>query len=164
MASTDLIPIITTIILAIVAIYGAVLSTINFIKERKREKPQIDVIFETDFDEYAGEINNYIIARNNGIKPVTLDCAFIEEFIEPKRPWSKWIGRNERERDPRKTIRHFIGTPNKLSSGECCKVDINYLELDVTFGQSPDLKLIAVFVDQLGKRYQSKPFLLGKFL
>ena len=164
MASTDLIPIIPTIILAIVAFYGAILSTINFFKDRKRERPQIDVVWYYDVDKETEKLIRCIAARNVGMKPITLDFAFIEEFIEPQKPWFKWFVQNDEKRNPRRTDNHKIKTNNELSSGKCYEIEIYWEELDIAFGESPYLKLIAVFVDQLGKRYQSKPFLLREFL
>jgi len=160
MESSDFLPLVPSILLAIVAIYGAILSTMNFFNQRKSQKPQLEVVFWNDVDTEKGEITDfhkYIIARNTGIKTVTLSRAYLIEATSPEMPWTKWINRNKPKKWPRISDDFKIKTNNELSSGKCYEIEISDGDLERVFGICNDTKIIAVFVDQLGNRYQSKP-------
>jgi hypothetical protein len=157
MASADLTSIYPTIILAIVAFYGAVLSTINFLNERKKEKPNIvvDLFWAWEENDFGGEVL-YAIAKNIGSKTVTLDYVIIDEYTKTKKIWNLWITPTDKEKPLRKA--HFrIKSDNELSSGKRYEFIIDTETLGIEHGIDTSMNLIATFGDQIGNRYQSKP-------
>jgi len=163
----ELLSIFSSIIIPLLALYGAIISTYNFFNDRKKEKPQIEITTDLDLDWKEGEITaarNLIIARNIGIKPVTFASAYIEEFIESQNPWWKQIVRKNKKRIPGCTTDPYkFENGKEVLSGKCLEIEVHYGELYETFGDSPGMKLIAVFIDQIGNRYQSEPFYYKEF-
>jgi hypothetical protein len=160
MESTDLLPLIPSILLTIVALYGAILSTMNFLNQRKRDKPQLKVVFWNDLDTEKGEVidfHKYIVARNIGFKTVTLSHAYIIEILPLETVWLNWKTRGKKKIWPKQTDNYKIKNGNALPSGKCYEIEIFNDELDRVFGTFSNKKVIAVFVDQLGNQYKSKP-------
>ena len=157
MVQTDLTSITPTIILAIVAFYGAVLSTINFFNERKKEVPQIVIEFYWAWEEedYGGEVL-YAVARNKGWKTITLDYLNIEEFIKPKHFWNFLNTQTDKEKY---TTKARFKTISELPSGKSYEFVIDDETLMTEHRIIKTMDLIATFVDQIGNQYQSKPIL-----
>ena len=154
----DFAPIFPTIILAIIAFYGAVLSTINFVKDWQREKPKIivDIYWDWDEEDWGGPVLR-AIARNKGSKTVTLDYIDIEEFVRPKRLWRVFPVKGKGKYSQK--ARFGVKSQNELSSGKCYEFVIDDDTLGTEHGISNRMDLIVTFVDQIGNRYQSKPLM-----
>jgi hypothetical protein len=161
MASTDLTSILPTLILALVAIYGAGLSTYNFLNDRKKEKSQVSVDIDWLWDEEDfGGVVLRATARNTGWKTVTLDYLEIEEYIKPKRR------RIFSKKEIIRRVAHveYIKNDNELLSGKKYEFmkDTDSLEEERAWDMdalTKSMDIIVVFVDQLGNRYKSKPLL-----
>jgi hypothetical protein len=157
MALIDFTAILSTIILAIVASYGAVLSTINFLNERKKEKPQIivDLYWGWGEGKYGSELL-YITAKNTGWKTVTLDYILIVEYVKPKQFWKVWKARNDNKKNS-KIASFQITSNNELLSGKCYEYKIDADDLGIKYGINSSMNLIAAYYDQIGNHYESNP-------
>ncbi len=161
MALTDLTSILPTLILPLVAIYGAGLSTYNFLNDSKKEKSQVRVDIDWLWDEEDfGGVVLLATARNTGWKTVTLDYLEIEEYIKPKRL------RIFSQKEIFRRVAHveFIKNDNELLSGKKYEFrkDTDSLEEEQAWDRNAltkSMDIIVVFVDQLGNRYKSKPLL-----
>ena len=167
MTLLDLSPAFYPILLAIVALYGAILSTINLIKDFRREKPRLEIVWGDEVIEENGEVIGFygwIAARNIGIKAITLDYGYIKEHFELKQRFLNWFVKPSKKKYANNTEFCKIKTNNELSSGKSYTLEISEFDLDTAFGECYEGKLIAIFVDQIGNKYQSKPFSRRNFI
>ena len=158
MASFDILPIIPTILLAIIAAYGAILSTLNFIRDRNREKPQLIVEIFLEYDDEYGEVLK-VITRNTGWKTVTIGQVIIEEINEPEKKWYEFWFQNCKKSN--REYRYFssLASPGiEILSGKCNEYFMDPEELGTTSGITLENKIIAIVIDQIGNRYKSKPY------
>jgi hypothetical protein len=157
----------------VIAIYGAVLSTIvailtayNYYRHWKREKVQIKV----EFSMRGWEKNHpqlCVIARNSG-QLTNLDYFEIKEVSEIDNPFYIPLIRENKKMNfysaLSPTFHYKIETGNELSYRGHYTKEIDAEELFAIFGKSKNKKIIAVFVDQIGDRWESEPWKFDRLL
>jgi len=143
-----------TIVAATVALYGAVLSTINLLIARKERRRQVKVTFSQGLTALPGAPVLYHLsmeAANTGTRPVTLSAPFIRlpsghSVFFPQ--W--WFGSSE--------------FPCNLADGQKCTANVELGWLIDAFQQqrlTGKVALVAVFKDAAGNEYLSKPLSIG---
>ena len=138
-----------TITTAIVAVYGAILSTYNLVMKRKENKRQVDVTFKWGLVDATDKPNAmfFLNAANPGKRTVTLEGCHIE-FPNKKQlvmPYTQGT----------------IKFPHHLEEGKNCTVWFpvsEVVEALVGEGYTGNVSICAVFRDALGGKYKSIPF------
>jgi len=143
MAISDIVIIITTCI----AVYGAILSTYNAYQKWRETKPKIKVDTINHFNEELADDFYILVAKNVGIKPVTMSHAYMEEC-----------------ESGRKTEDNWIVDGKMVLSGQSAEASFQFPE---DFGNfygkfNREKKFVGVFVDQIGNIYKSEPFSLTR--
>jgi len=138
-----------TITIAIVAVYGAILSTYNLIVKRKENKRQVEVTFQWGLVGAMDKTNAmfFLNAANPGNRTVTLEGCHIElpnkkQLVMPY-------------------TQGPIKFPHDLEEGKNCTVWFPVREVvDALVGEgyTGNVSICAVFRDALGKKYKSTPF------
>lgn len=141
----------TDIITALVALYGAILSTVVAVREWRAKRPRIRVKTSMGFLDLArGNVSDamvFVEAANPGQKPVTLSSV---GFILPFKG-KVFL------RQPQGSVR----IPCELAPESACQVWINARELGQllrSHGFSGKLKLVGFYGDQVGRTHKSKAF------
>jgi len=138
-----------TIITAIVAVYGAILSTYNLLIKRKDNKRQVDVTLKWGLVGVMDKPNAMFLlnAANPGKRTVTLEGCHIE-FPNMKQLVMPY---------PLGTIKF----PHDLEEGKNCTVWFpisEVVEALVSQGYTGNVSICAVFRDALGGKYKSSLF------
>jgi len=139
----------TAIVTAIVALYGAGLSTYILIANRKEKQRQLSVSFSTGSLTYGTELSPqmlFINITNPGNRAVTIYSPSI------KLPDSRQMF----FRDPQQAD---VGFPHELKEGKNCRVWIEMKELAMQLaaeGYPGKVHLSAKVEDATGKSYKSK--------
>lgn len=140
-----------TIITALIAIYGAILSTYNLVLKRREKSHQVSVNLSSGFLTCGERLSPYvlfIVASNPGHRTVTLDSVGIR--LPDKRqivfPFSGRFGSD-------------VQFPHDLTEGQSCRawVDVKELTALLEEGISGRIKLIGFYTDAIGGKYKSKP-------
>ena len=142
MAISDIVIIITTCI----AVYGAILSTYNAYQKWNENKPKIKVDTINHFNEELADNFYVIVAKNVGIKSVTMSHAYIEEC-----------------ESGRKTEANWIVDGKIVLSGQSAEASFQFPEdFGEFYGKNFDRKknFVGIFVDQIGNIYKSEPYSL----
>jgi len=141
----------TDIITALVALYGAILSTVVAVREWKAKRPKIKVKTSMGFlDLGRGNLSDamvFVEAANPGQREVTLSSV---GFILP-------LQRKVFLRQPQGSVR----IPCELAPESSCQVWIDARELAALLrsnGFSGTLKLVGFYGDQVGRTHKSKAF------
>ena len=150
---------ITDYIIPAAAIWGAALSTIMLILKIRENKIKIVV----DSRNYIDEVENgpardiyAITAKNFGNRPVTMAYSYIEEY--PPRKGGILLS------DIRTGYDLSIGG-KQIFNGQCVESEFEYptgltpIVTQKNFGTK--VKVIGIFVDQVGNQYRSKHFEIG---
>jgi hypothetical protein len=144
----------TEILTALVAVYGAVLATINLISRLRDNKARVRVKISTGFLEYGyGPLSEFMVfleAANNGLKAVTLNSPFI------RLPDGKQL--------IIRTIQSNVSFPYELVPGKSCRTWLEVNQLYRTLKSNHyrgKIKICAVYRDQLDTCYISKPIKLN---
>jgi hypothetical protein len=139
------------IITALLAMYGAILSTIVAIRDWRARRPKIAVKTSWGLlDLGRGNTSDamlFVQATNPGQKPVTLSSV---GFVLPSQ-----------ERVFLKEPHGSMRIPCELASESACQVWIGAGELAQllrSHGFSGTLRLIGFYNDQVGRTHKSKPF------
>jgi hypothetical protein len=136
-------------------VYGAILSTYNLYQKRQENKPKIVVDSDIWFDETCNKADLFyiIVARNIGLKPVTLDYCYIEEYSDK----AKIDGKG-----PLRTSSDLSINGKQIMSGQCIEVKYRHpYDFDPIldpYQNNSKKNVIGIFVDQIGNKYKSKPF------
>lgn len=137
----------TAVVTALVALYGAVLSTYTFIVNRRDKQRQIRVRLSNGLLTYAAETSPamlFLEAMNPGNRTVVLNSAGIEL------PGGKTAVFPNSESD--------VSYPHPLEEGQKCTVWTPMKEFAQTLqsnGFSGKISLTAFFRDQVGNKYRS---------
>ncbi len=143
----------TEIIIAITALYGAVLSTYMFIAEHRRKQRQLSLNLSIGFLTYGPELSEpmlFTTVANPGDKPVTINIPRIrlprigESIIPP-------IQEIQEHSD--------VTFPCELGEGKSCRTWLEIKDLGLALiehGYSGTVKLLAEVEDGTGKIYKSK--------
>jgi hypothetical protein len=152
LTATEIITIVSTILTAIVALYGAILSTYTFIVQRRDAKPAVKTKLTNGFLDLGHDLSNpmfLIEAANDGNHVVTLSSV---GMILP---------------DKRQLIltrpRSNIQLPYELKPGTNCTVWIEIVEVAHRLreqGFRGKVKLVGFYLAQTGVKYKSKPYKL----
>jgi hypothetical protein len=141
----------TNIITAVVALYGAVLSTYMFITQLRKEKFRIKVKITMGFMSFvSGSTSNamvFLSASNPGQKAVVLSA---QGFMLPDK--RSMVFPNAQTN---------VTFPYELLPAKSCQIWIEAREIAETLkshGFSKKVKLIGFYRDQLDKVYKSKPY------
>jgi len=142
---------ITELLTGIIAIYGAVLSTVIFTKEQQKSKRQIRINMKFGFLTFTNGISPQMLLIeiiNPGLKPVTIN------------------GPQLRLPDGRSLIMPIpnsnIKFPYELGEGKSVHTWIEVKDLKDTllnFGYIEQVKIKAVVMDQTGKEFYSRRLL-----
>jgi hypothetical protein len=136
------------IIVAIVAIYGAIMSTITFFSKHKEKQRQLKVKFSNGFTPYGdnlGELMLFIEVSNLGFRDVTIN---VPRLILPDRKTVVFP-------NPQSDVRF----PHKLEEGTKCKVWTEIKELAQNLkrnGYKGVIKIDADVDDGAGQIYKSE--------
>jgi len=155
MELSSLILIITTIL----AVYGAILSTINAYQKWNENKPCIRVGY---YSEYLENRKQYCVisAQNIGNKPVTMSYA----YIMYGNPFGRFVLNKQKVRSPCGGTEINSSIYGKqIQSGQC--LEVKYLFPDdfkflMEMGWDESEELVGIFVDQIDNVYKSQPFTL----
>ncbi len=146
----------TDILTAVIAVYAAVLSTINLLRQIKESKPNIRVVtigtFPNDFSILTNKIE--LIATNHGEKNVELNnFGFIipnNEKIEYRQniryEWIPWEYKRQ--------------VPFDLLPGKACSASVPASELIKKLkakGYSKKVNIVGFYSDSLGNIYKARP-------
>lgn len=140
----------TTIVTAVVAVYGAALSTYTLIQNRKGKQRQIRVKLSNGMLTFGPELSPAMLlieATNPGNRTVILNTSGI--FLPD--------GKTIVFPNPQSNV-HF---PHPLPEGNSCLVWTPLKELAQQLrqeGYSGQVKLIGFYRDQIGTQYKSKAF------
>lgn len=144
------------IITALVAVYGAILSTYTFVTNRREKQRQLLISFSNGFLTYGVDISPpmlFIEVANPGSRTVTVNIPCI------KLPDGKSIV------FPNPAGMSDVTFPHELKEGKSCRLWIEMKELArelVRLGYSDIVKLEAEVRDSVGQVYRSrKPWLLN---
>jgi len=127
-------------LVAAIAVYGAVLSTIVAVQKWLENKPKIVIDYDY-FDPDHAELYLMLIVENHGEKSITLSYAAIKEENPENRP--------------------CLAEPYMQVDGKEVKSGKN-LKIPFTIQQVPErwlkseMQLVGIVRDQLGKEYRSK--------
>lgn len=145
--------IVTSVIVAIIAVYGAVLSTINFLKKRSDLRPHVSISIYSGLiplKDGKSEPNLVVEAVNNGFKKVILQppkliLPDMHQYIFP-------------------ISSHMSRYPCHLNEGETCIVarKLSSIASDlIAAGYSGKITVLAQATDNMNNRYSAKkPFKL----
>lgn len=142
MAISEIVIIITTCL----ALYGALLSTYNAYQKWNENKPKIKIETINRFNEELADDFYVIVAKNVGIKSVTMSYAYLEECKSGCKTEANWVVDGK-----------------ILLSGQAAEATFEFPD---DFGEfqrkhiSIKNHFVGVFVDQIGNIYKSKPFTL----
>jgi len=143
------------IIVAVVAVYGAVFSTITFVSRKKEKKRQLEIKFSNGFLMYGQEPGEFVLfveVSNPGYRDVTIN---IPSLILPDKKVVAFI-------DPYQSDVRF---PHKLAEGTNCKVWTEMRDLAQNLkehGYSGIIEINAKVEDGAGNIYRSrKPWKLN---
>jgi hypothetical protein len=143
-----------TIVTAAVALYGAVLSTVNLLLSRKERRRQVKVTLDWATRLKGSGGREALIAAeaaNPGSRPVTL-VSFV--FVWPS-GWQAYLPDAPSD----------CSFPHELAEGKTCSVwtaarDMaNILKQEGITGK---VRLVAQFRDALGTAYRSEPFVVDR--
>ena len=146
-------------ITAIVAIYGAVLATVNMIINWAEKQPHLSIVFKSGFI-VNSSTSGYLIVYAEASSSVTL-------FVEIANMGSKTviikgvdINANKKFKPIFKMYNPIGGTlPYTLEEGKNCAAGIDIKDLAKSLiqnGQSGKIKLLAYVTSGTGKIYKSK--------
>lgn len=146
---------------AIIAIYGAMLSTAIFINNWIKDRPNLIIKVEIDFidPENLGSSPEglKVTCINIGTKTVTVGKIIIEEIDKSKSLWSKLKIGKELQKNKR-----YISsiTPNgiEILSGKSQEYFIDPEKLQMVSDISLEKSVIAIAIDQTENQFRSKPF------
>ena len=149
----DKVQIITTIIVAFVAVYGAILSTVNFILARRERKPRLKVTCDWGVITQGRDVSQpflFINIANVGYKTITINAPIFRlennTQIIFRQPQSE------------------VNFPHELTEGKSCKLweEAKPIASELTQkGHRGEVKLFAEVSDAVGNRYRAKkPFIL----
>jgi len=155
MNSTDIITVIVKnlkdIVTIIVAVYGAILSTYNFLVERRKHRPSVNVKISQGFlSSGAGDVSDlmlFLSASNPGEKAVTLASHGFEL------PNKKNLVFPRAQSD--------VTFPCELLPEKGCQVWMPVLDVARALrseGFSGKVKLVGFYRDQVGRTHRSKPY------
>ena len=137
-------------ITAVVAVYGAGLSTYVFLVERRDKKRRLKVGVSYGFLTFGPSLSDQMIfleAVNTGSRPVFLDAPYL------LLPDNKTIVFPTSSGD--------VNFPHELHAGRSCKIWVPLNELSAALireGYGSDVQLAACYRDQMGTRFRSKKF------
>ena len=141
------------IITALIAVYGAVLSTIILVREWKAKRPDIRVEVSLASHQYpSGELSNLkliVFATNAGEKAVVLSSPGL---ILPNQN-RMWFPETDPEFD--------VTFPHQLRPEHPCSAWVDPGEVGRALksdGFSGKVKLIGFYKDAVGRTHKSKPF------
>jgi hypothetical protein len=139
-----------TVVTAVVALYGAALSTLNYLASRREKSRRVKVELSLGFLAHGPTLSPtmlFIVASNIGTLPVTLSSSGIRL---PN-------GRQAICPLPNTDVRF----PHELQGGKDCRIWIDAREFADTLrreGLSGKVRLTGFYLDQTGVRHKSKPF------
>lgn len=138
-----------TLVTALVAVYGAALSTYIFISNRRERKRQVKVTMSLAVLGTSPEVTDIVAltAANPGSRPVTLTGVTVEMPDENKYVLFKPGG--------------DVSLPYTLEDGKNCTQWLKTRGLAEWLrkeGHSGVVRLVGVFRDAVGTRYHSSPF------
>ena len=140
----------TTVVTALVALYGAVLSTYTLIQNRKEKQRQVSVRLSNGFLTFGPELSPAMLlveATNPGDRTVILNTVGL----------SLPDGKTVAFPNPQGNVRF----PYPLEEGNSCMVWTPLKELAQQLSQegySGKVKLVGFYRDQLGTMYNSNTF------
>lgn len=136
-----------SVIIAVVALYGAVLSTVNYLSERAslRVKAVLGYIADNDG---VSDLNLFLRAANTGNRPITINSLGYEAV---------GYDFDLTERNP---ISH-VSFPYEVMPGKCCEVwgpPERLVEPILRKGVTGKVKIRPVVGDQTGKTHRGSAF------
>lgn len=141
----------TEILTSILALYGALLSSLVFWKEHEKSKRKLKITMKHGFLTYGngGTSDNHLMleASNDGHKPVTISSVSIELPNNRKLAFANPEGTHK--------------LPHELTEGKSITTwyPLKHLETNlIESGFSKDVYVKATFTDQTGKNHKSKKF------
>lgn len=141
----------TNIIIAVVAVYGAVISTYTLITQQKKDRPNLNVKVKWGLIPFTnGDVSEpqlFIEALNRGHTNITLSG---QGFILPD---------NKTIVDP--IPKSNVKFPHELKAGKGCSIWMDVIETAYKLksnGYSGKIDLIGFYRDQIDITYKSKPF------
>jgi hypothetical protein len=141
------------IITALVALYGAVLATITFVHQRRKDRTEVTTTLSIGLEalpSYVSEPQLLLQAANTGFRPVTLGSGFL------KLPDNRTLVFPNARSDVR--------FPHELQPGKSCltMTDVREVANELrSEGFSGIIEIRAAYRDQTDKEYVSKPFKLN---